>query len=145
MSTVEQIYERIDAAIRDLEAIRRLVSSDFGERGFPGEAQQLVNNRICLQCKQAIDAKERVIRGCHDKCYKKVMARIREGAVTKDEAVAGGHIAPPNVKGRPKKELAIDRLVEEKEMERLNAGEPERLEVKAFREAEKKLKRSKNK
>lgn len=107
MDTAE-LLTQIETAISALLAAKRGLELQARNLQPPVAAAKLQEEGKCLQCELPLAGKGRVLRGCHESCYKAVTARIREGSITESEAIALGQIAPRNVKGRPKKQLAID-------------------------------------
>lgn len=112
MDVQQELLRKLGEAFERLEEIRELIRSSGAEQLDvpiePKRVSELMEQGICLQCGKKIGPKQRVIRGCHDSCYKRVMERIEAGDLTEQEAITAGQIAAKRITGRPKKTTAID-------------------------------------
>ncbi len=68
---------------------------------------------LCVACMQPLDAM-RVIRGCHERCYKATIRAIDKGLTTEADRVAAGKLLESQTGGREPtnavtKELAVAR------------------------------------
>lgn len=97
-----QIGERLLSISQELSAIAEQLQADSSDLEFPPEAADKVAARVCLECGKQIPQKKRVVRGCHESCYKRVMRRLKEEGIAEDAAIQAGILAPPGTAGRPR-------------------------------------------
>jgi hypothetical protein len=99
----ETLIAEIESVVAKLEAMKQGLLKT--QPVFPSWAEELVNSRICLLCRESI-GEERSVRGNHARHAKAVMRAIERGEITEVEAVETGKLAPKSTSGRKVKPLA---------------------------------------
>lgn len=102
-----EIIERLEGLIFELQRFRQEILD--GAPVFPQSAQDLLDARTCLVCKNKIEANEPAFRGNHEKHYRQVMRAIERGELTENQAIARGLLAPQATPGR--KRIALEEQV----------------------------------
>lgn len=64
--------------------------------------------KLCVACLQPLYGK--VIRGCHQKCYRATLRAIEKGLTTEAERVSQGKLLPCNTVGRPSNPVMLELL-----------------------------------
>lgn len=98
MEADKEIRERLNAVVREIEAIYSLIGKN--EPKFPDEASQRLAAGICLECGKKLGKGKSAKRGCHEACFRRQMRAIERGEFTDFEAIERGTLAPPAKGGR---------------------------------------------
>lgn len=107
----EEIKRRLNAARQILDTIEGMLDADVAE--FPAELSELVDQRICLECRKKIPQSQNPVRGNHPSCYRRIARRIDSGDLSESEAIRNGLLAPKRAPGpkpgpRSTKNSALD-------------------------------------
>jgi hypothetical protein len=108
--------DKTDAAIENLtnrvEKLETLVRRlRFGVQSTP-EAIEKSEKGICVYCDQPIELGKKVIRGCHERCYRSIVRRLElEDDFDLDDVIESGHCLAMSPPGRKRKPGKIDDLI----------------------------------
>lgn len=101
--------ENLNARVEKLETLVRRLR--FGVQSTP-EAIEKSDKGICVYCDQLIEDGKKVIRGCHEKCYRSIIRRLElEDDFDLDDVVESGHCLAMSPPGRKRKPGKIDDLI----------------------------------
>lgn len=135
------INKRLELVVAELQLIYDLVNQD--EPDLPAEAQQLLEAGICLECRLPLEEKDLPgKRGCHEKCHRRVLRAIENGAYTEYDAISAGRLAPTKKGGRPPQKTWLEKQDEKlknamREKKRLGAVGRKKATKKGSRESDK--------
>lgn len=94
---------KIQKVIHQLQSIHDELTREIA---FPKAAQELLDKKLCLFCKQPFLESERSVRGVHERCRKQLNAEPEE------KLMELGLLAPPATSGRKKSPLLTERINE---------------------------------
>jgi hypothetical protein len=127
---IPQIAKELRAITQKLQELAGSLESaiNVDDVEFPRAKMHSVKRRVCLNCEEPIPDGTRPVRGCHYKCYRKLIRSIRDGLITEAEVVKAGKMLPPDPGGRPVTENGVRqklvdgiraelRRIEEKELD----------------------------
>lgn len=97
MDAHDELIQRLQALSDEALKLIELVNQTQPE--LPDEALELLEKGLCLTCNKPL-GEGRIVRGCHNACYKAVYTMIDAGEFTSREAIEAGVIAPPKPGGR---------------------------------------------
>ena len=100
MSDKELAEQLLAMASQLTKLASNLSESDRKEAEFPAERWPQVEARTCLICETPILRTETPARGAHNRCYKRLIERIKLGELTDSQAVAMGKLTPAQKGGR---------------------------------------------
>jgi len=112
---ITQVAKELRAVTQKLNELAASLESaiNVDDVDFPRSKMQLTKRRVCLNCEEVIPEGTRPVRGCHYKCYRKLIRAIRDGLITEAEVVKAGKMLPPDPGGRPVTEVSVrQKLVE---------------------------------
>jgi hypothetical protein len=107
--TNRQILEHLRKIEHSSAAIALLLNGSAGD--FPEERQSWLRDGKCLECAQSIEPSEKSVRGCHERCYRRIKRRIEDGLITEHAAISSGHLYYAEPTGRPPTKSAIDTVI----------------------------------
>lgn len=110
MDATNDIKRRLQVVTKEIEAILALL--DQSAPVFPEKAARMLADGVCLECEKRMTKAEasRSRRGCHEKCYRKIMRAIEDGSITEAEALSFGKLAPKQTHGRTRSPTSIEKL-----------------------------------
>jgi hypothetical protein len=113
---VQKIKNQIDILANHLQALRDLVSEKLPD--LPQRAIARIEKNECLSCGKPLEETPpvKIVRGNHERCYRKITRSIQKGLTTENAAITAGMLTHPDQGGRPEEEaihLRIARMNEE--------------------------------
>lgn len=115
----DEIRVKLDAMATQLVAIYRVL--DAGEPALPAKKSDWIERRICLLCEKQIASKDRSIRGCHERCYRKTKRRLDAGDLTENEAITAGFLSPKRAPGKSAELNALTEYLNSRDANQLAA------------------------
>jgi len=105
----QTVKDRLANIIRDATRLYEMISDT--EPSLPPAAQERFDKgEECLECKQAL-GKGRVKRGCHERCYRRIVRAIEKKKYTDFDAIRAGSLAPKQSGGRPSQLTELEQLL----------------------------------
>ncbi len=113
----QQFIKRLESAIAELTALRSEMLSSGAS--VPATIEEEVRAGVCHYCKESL-ADDTVIRGLHQRCYRKVKRAIDEGHATEASFMQVGKLGPPGRQGRKPSQQMLDTLAEAQAVDKAN-------------------------